>query len=96
MIEQDTTQQYERDCSICAHRVERHRSKRERPSNPRTMNYVCLVEGKAIGEHGTRTQKTTWDEHGGTFRWVYECPCKQFDEESGEWIPLDWKQKEEQ
>ena len=93
MIKQDTTQRYEHDCSTCAHRVERHHSKRENPTKPRTMRYVCLVEGRAITEHGTRMQSAR--DSDGNLRdelmWVYEVPCKIFDKEKGIWVPCDWE-----
>ena len=48
MIRQDFTQQYENDCSTYAHRMERNHSKRENPTKPRVLHYMCSVEGKAI------------------------------------------------
>ena len=95
MIRQDFTQQYENDCSTCAHRVERHPSKRENPTRPRVMHFVCLVEGKAITEHGTRMNKTTWIDGRLDEKWVYECPCKIFDKEKGMWVPCDYEPRRE-
>lgn len=95
MIEQDFTQQYPNDCSTCAHRVERHHSKRENPTRPRVMHFVCLVEGKAITEHGTRTTKTEWVDGRIKARLVYECPCRIFDKDKEEWVPCDWEPREE-
>ena len=82
MIRNNISQTYDPDCFTCAHRVERHPSKRECPTRPRMMHFVCLVEGKAITEHGTRMQHTTWKEGGKLeSKWVYEVPCKIFDKE---------------
>ena len=95
MIEQDFTQQYSPDCSTCAHRVERHHSKRENPTRPRVMHFVCLVEGKAITEHGTRMNKTAWIDGRLDQKWVYECPCRIFDRDKEEWFPCDWEPRRE-
>lgn len=97
MISKDTTQQYDPDCFTCTHRVKRHPSKRENPTKPRTLRYVCLVEGKPIGEHGNRTQHTRFDESGKLHsKWVYDCPCRIFDKEKQKWVPCDWEPKEKQ
>lgn len=94
MIEQDFTQQYDPDCSTCAHRVERHPSKRENPTKPRMLHYVCLVEGKAITEHGTRMLHSEFRDDGKLEQeWRYECPCKFYDKEKERWIPLDWEER---
>ena len=96
MIEQDFTQQYDPDCLTCAHRVRRHPSKRENPTKPRMLHYVCLVDGKAITEHGTRMQHTTWKEDGELeSKWVYDVPCRVFDRKRQKWVPCDWEPRRE-
>lgn len=93
MIRQSISQTYDKDCSTCVHRVERHHSKREILAKPRRMHYVCLVEGKAITEHGTRMLHSEFRDDGKLEQeWRYECPCKFYDKEKGRWIPLDWEE----
>ena len=93
MISKDTTQRYEPDCSTCAHRVERHPSRHSDPSKPRSLNYVCLVCAKAIGEHGTWMHTVSDPETGracgGPERWVQDVPCKAYDKKAGKWFALD-------
>ena len=95
MMRQNISHTYSEDCSTCAHRVKRHPSKRENPTRPRVMHFVCLVEGKAITEHGTRTTKTEWFDGRVKARLVYECPCRIFDKDKEEWVPYDWERKEQ-
>lgn len=98
MIEQDFMQQYDPDCSTCAHRVERHPSKRTKPSKPMSLSYVCLVCAKAIGEHGCWTQRSGWDPKSQTYRqsmWVQDVPCKKYDKEKEELVALDWERRKE-
>ena len=88
MIDKDTTQLYEPDCSTCAHRVERHPSRRSYPSKPRSLNYVCLVCAKAIGEHGCWMHHTDIDTNTET--WVQEVPCRKYDKTAGKWVAVDY------
>lgn len=96
MISQNHTQLYDPDCSTCTHRVERHPSRHSDPSKPRSLNYVCLVCAKAIGEHGcwsqTRLKDTGQGFHSyelGKPRWVQDVPCKAFDKKAERWFALD-------
>lgn len=94
MIERDISQRYDPDCSTCAHRAERHPSKRERPDRPRIMRFVCMVEGRAICEHGTRMLHSAFHENGALEQsWKYECPCKFYDKKNERWVALDWEER---
>lgn len=88
----EVRRKYDRDCATCAHRVERHPSKRHKPSMPRTKNYVCLVCARAIDEHGTAMR--SGDFRTGETWWEQDLPCKAFDRERDEWFALDWKECE--
>ena len=81
------------DCSTCRHRAERHPSKRTEPNRPRVHGYVCMVLGRAIGEHGTYMQRKLGDNKGEflcSSVWTWDVPCRKFDKKAGEWYPLDY------
>lgn len=97
MISKDTTQLFDPDCSTCAHRVERHPSRRINPSKPRSLNYVCLVCAKAIGEHGcwmSHTEQVYGEDDewlGFKSVWVQEVPCRVHDKELDKWVAIDYE-----
>lgn len=93
-IDVDGRLRYDPDCSTCAHRKPRHQSRRTTLSRPRSLDYVCMVCGKAIGEHGCWTQHTTRTGPGPfdtTSEWVQDIPCKAFDKKLDAWVALDWE-----
>ena len=97
-IDVDGRKRFDPDCSTCAHRAERHPSRRQGPDRPRRLGHVCMVCGKAIGEHGTWTQHT--ERVGGHFmdthsEWVQDVPCKAYDKGRGEWYALDWEEADD-
>ena len=100
MIRQDTTQLYDHDCSTCAHRVERHPSRHSDQSKPRSLNYVCLVCARAIGEHGCWMQTRFKGGQGfhahelGEPRWVQEVPCRKYDKKLDKGVPIDYEPME--
>ena len=95
MIDVDGRVAFDPDCSTCAHRAERHPSRREQPSRPRSCQYVCMVCARQIREHGTLMRhtdlETPWPHE---VEWVWDVPCKAFDNERGEWVALDWEARD--
>lgn len=95
-IDVDGRQRFDPDCSTCAHREPRHPSRRTTPNRPRSLDYVCMVCGKAIGERGCWTQHTTQAGPGPLdtiSEWVQDVPCRAFDRGRGEWVALDWEER---
>lgn len=91
-METDARALFDPDCSTCSHRAERHPSRHADPSKPRSLHYVCMVCGKAIGEHGCWTSRGGWDRETGAYgdpHWVQDVPCKAYDKALGRWVALD-------
>ncbi len=97
MIPYDEEWRFNPDCSTCKHRQPRVRSKRTGPDKPRTKDWVCMVEGRAIGEHGTwmHESKQMYSEDGTYlgFResWVQDIPCKCNLKDGKGWFALDYE-----
>ena len=100
MIPYDEEHRFAPDCSTCRHRVPRHESKRERPDRPRGLRFVCMVEGRPIGEHGNwmQTRRIHDDDgwHSSSPRWVQDVPCKANLNDGKGWFALDYEPVEDQ
>ena len=96
LIPYDENWTFDPDCSTCAHKVKRHVSRRSTPVKPRRLDYVCLVTGKAIGEHGTFMQSGGFNDQGVLeCRWVQDVPCKVNLHDGRGWFALDYDSIEE-
>lgn len=94
LIPYDEEWRFNPDCSTCKHRQPRVRSKRTGPDKPRTKNWVCMVEGRAIGEHGTWMRCVEGSDgkpFGGTEKWVQDIPCKCNLKDGKGWFALDYE-----
>lgn len=94
MIPYDEEWRFNPDCSTCKHRQPRVRSKRTGPDKPRSKNWVCMVEGRAIGEHGTWMHSVEGSDgkpFGGPERWVQDIPCKCNLKDGKGWFALDYE-----
>ena len=86
----DLNIEFDPDCSTCGHRARRHPSKFVDPRKQRTNEYVCMVCGRAIGLHGTRTTRAEWSTGYCKLVPCQGVPCARRDKLTGKMYAFDW------